>query len=454
MYHANLKIFSRGKITPSGKPMSAVAGAAYRAGLKIKNGYDGVTHNYSKRKDVVYTEVLLPGHAPERFREPGVLWNEVEIVDKAKNAQLARQFEVALPVELTEGQNIALAKEIAASFVDEGMVAHLSVHDDKTGNPHVHIMLTMRPLNPDGTWGAKSKKVYILDAQGNKIKLPSGQWKSYKAEATDWNEDYKAEEWRSMAAGKINRYLELYGVGRQVDHRSYERQQKEQVPTIHLGRGAHQMELRGIETDRGNINRQIAADNLKLREIAQEIGALKKEVEQEPGTPGFINFYDDAGGEVEAEHHRREYRGKRMESPETEHHDRTGKQRVNADEVEREKSGFRKHYDEFAGRGKTASRAGRPERRYMDTKRTVDRNRKLSQGKDKAPPPVASGGNNTGKPAGNEKKQTGTNNFIDIYQTPDSGKAPESHRAEHRERHGRKRDGNRHSTLEEGKHGR
>ena len=196
IYHCSIKIISRGK----GK--SAVAAAAYRAGEKLTNDFDGETHDYTHKGGVVHTEILLPGHAPAAFSDRAVLWNAVEKIEKAKNAQLAREIEIALPRELTREQGISLVREyVKEQFVNAGMCADFAIHDTGGGNPHAHIMLTMRPIQQDGAWGAKQKKEYILDPQGKKIYDPKKrQYKCKAIPATDWNEQTKAEEWRAAWA--------------------------------------------------------------------------------------------------------------------------------------------------------------------------------------------------------------------------------------------------------------
>ena len=154
------------------------------------------------------------------------------------------------------------------------MCADIALHDKNDGNPHCHILLTMRPLNEDTTWGAKSKKEYILDKNGEKVKLKNGNYKTRKINTTDWNEQDKAEEWRKAWADITNKYLEENSIQDKVDHRSYQRQGIEQIPTIHLGVSATQMEKKGIATDRGNINREIKHQNMILREISRRIKAL------------------------------------------------------------------------------------------------------------------------------------------------------------------------------------
>lgn len=271
IYHCSIKIISRGK----GK--SAVAAAAYRAGEKITNDYDGITHDYTRKGGIVHTEILLPEHAPEEYADRAILWNAVEKIEKAKNSQLAREVELALPAELSQEQNISLVRNyVSQNFVTVGMCADICVHNKNDGNPHAHIMLTMRPFNEDKSWGDKQKKEYILDKNGDKIYDPKKrQYKCKSAPTTDWNEPTKAEEWRAAWADSVNTFLKQQGVEQRVDHRSYERQGIEQVPTVHIGVAATQMERRGVVTERGNMNRVVAGINQKLRQLLERIIHLK-----------------------------------------------------------------------------------------------------------------------------------------------------------------------------------
>ena len=271
IYHLSIKIISRGK----GK--SAVAAASYRSGEKIKNEYDGIVHDFTRKGGIAHTEILLPQNAPQEFSDRGTLWNSVEKIEKSKNSQLAREIEIALPKELDREKQIELVREyVKENFVKVGMCADIALHDKNDGNPHAHILLTMRPLNEDKTWGAKSKKEYILDENGEKVKLKNGNYKTRKINTVDWNEQDKAEEWRKTWADITNKYLEENSIQEKVDHRSYQRQGIEEIPTIHLGVSASQMEKKGIATDRGNINREIRKQNRLLQEIKLRIKALMR----------------------------------------------------------------------------------------------------------------------------------------------------------------------------------
>lgn len=261
--------------------MSAVGASAYRSGEVLKNEYDGITHDFTRKRGIVHTEILLPPHAPPDFADRSTLWNSVEKIEKSKNSQLAREIEVALPIELDREQQIQLVRDyVQKNFVSVGMCADIAIHDKETGNPHAHIMLTMRPLEQSGEWGAKSKKEYILDKNGQRIKLKNGSFKSRKIDTVDWNNKEKAEVWREAWADCVNRSLAEQGIQEKVDHRSYERQGIEQIPSVHMGVSATQMERRGIVTEKGNKNRLIKEQNRLLKEVKRRIAELRKWVKE------------------------------------------------------------------------------------------------------------------------------------------------------------------------------
>lgn len=271
-FHFNISIISRGK----GK--SAVASAAYISCEKLTNDWDGVIHDYHNKKGLEHKEIFLPENAPKEFLDRSILWNSVELNEKAINAQLARNFIIALPKELSLEENKELIREfIQENFVSKGMIADLAIHqenDEGNGNIHAHIMTTVRPFNQDGTWGAKSKKEYLLDEQGNKILGKNGKPKTRKIDLTDWNNKDNAEKWREHFATLCNQYLEKAGEQKRVDHRSYKRQGKEEIPTIHLGASASALERKGVETEKGNINREIKKHNSIVKAVRERIAEL------------------------------------------------------------------------------------------------------------------------------------------------------------------------------------
>lgn len=254
-----------------------MAAAAYRSGEKILNQWDGVTHDYTHKGGVIHSEIILPSHAPPALADRSNLWNSVEMAEKASNSQLSREIEIALPLELSKEEQINLVRTyVQDSFIAAGMCVDFSIHNKAGGNPHAHIMLTMRPLLEDGCWGAKCRKVYDLDAKGQRIPDGKGGWKNHRENVNDWNDKAKAEVWRKSWADYANRALEQAGHSERIDNRSYTRQGVEKIPSIHLGVAASHMEQRGIATEKGNINRQIAADNRLLDEIKSRLAYLEK----------------------------------------------------------------------------------------------------------------------------------------------------------------------------------
>ena len=262
------------KITQRSKGNSAVAGAAYQAGEKLFSEYDQKTKNYTCKKEVVYTEIMLPPNAPPEYADRATLWNSVEEIEKQWNSQLARRFVAALPREVPMELLPQMVKEYCEEqFVSKGMCCDFAIHDpDPPGhNPHCHFMLTMRAIDENGKWMPKSRKVYDLDENGERIKLPSGRWKSHKEDTVDWNEQYHAEEWRHGWEIVQNKYLELAGSPERIDMRSYERQGLDIIPTVHMGTAVSALERKGIATNIGNLNRDIKAANRMMNAIRSTI---------------------------------------------------------------------------------------------------------------------------------------------------------------------------------------
>lgn len=270
-FHWTTKIVSRNK----GK--SAVAASAYISGTRMENTWDGVTHDYTRKKHVIYTEVMLPPNAPQEYADRSLLWNSVEWNETKANAQLARSIELALPAELNHEQNIALVRKLVHKlFVDKGMCADIAFHDKGDGNPHAHILLTMRPLTPDGKWGDKSWLEYVLDADGNRIPAKQkGRWKTRKVYTTDWDFRGNAERWRTAAADAINEALREAGFTQGfVNPRSYADQGVKRIPMVHEGPEARAMEKRGIPTEVGEKNREIRQQNKLFSQLEARLARL------------------------------------------------------------------------------------------------------------------------------------------------------------------------------------
>lgn len=246
---------------------SAVECAAYRAGEKLYSEYYGLTSDYTRKGGVIHSEVLLPPHAPREYADRQTLWNAVEDAERNRNAQLAYSFDIALQNEFTLDENIALARKfLLDNFVTRGMIADFTVHHpDKDGgiaNPHFHVMCPIRPLNPDGTWGAKQRRVYR--ANGKFDAVPT----------TDWGKPETLEAWREAWSALCNAKFEEKGLPCRIDHRSYKRQGVEQVPTVHEGVAVRQMEAKGIVTDKGEHNRWIRSATTMLRTLGERIKTL------------------------------------------------------------------------------------------------------------------------------------------------------------------------------------
>jgi len=265
---------------------SAVAGSAYQSGENLFSEYDQrMKYYHYKAAEVMAKDVLLPPNAPADYTNRQTLWNAVEKEEKQWNSQLSRGIIVALPNEIPAEQHEQLIRDFCLQqFVSNGMIADYAIHDKHDGNPHAHIMLTMRAMDENGKWLPKARKVYELDENGNRIRLPSGNWKSHKENTVDWNDQGKAEVWRSSWADLVNTYLEKLGRTERLDMRSYARQGKEELPTVHLGPAVAHMETKGIRTEIGEYNREIIAHNKKvinLKKMIVEIGRrIKNAIEK------------------------------------------------------------------------------------------------------------------------------------------------------------------------------
>ena len=313
-YHLEAKVVGRG----AGR--SAVAASAYLSCSRLYNDYDGIQHDYTKKQGLVWQEVFLPEYAPQEWQDREKLWNAVEEVETAKDSRLAREFVVALPIELSREQQIELLQDfIREQFVSDGMCADAAIHDTDGHNPHAHILLTVRPLDERGKWQYKTEKEYLCMRNGEERGFTAAEFKSaqndgwekqypYKvgkkkvymtpsaAEAQEliradkhpkstrygrqnpiserWNSEEQLVSWRVAWADVTNRYLESAGREERIDHRSNAARGLDEIPTIHEGVTVQALERKGIVSDRCEMNRQIRADNALLRELKAEIKKL------------------------------------------------------------------------------------------------------------------------------------------------------------------------------------
>ncbi|MBQ6407829.1 MAG: MobA/MobL family protein [Butyrivibrio sp.] len=286
---------------------SAVEQASYISREKMYCEYDGQTYYPKYSEDLVHCEILLPENAPEEYKDPYVLWNSVELVEKAKDAQLARTFRIELPNEWSYD----LAKEVVKdycerNFVSKGMCVQYAIHDseNKQGqrNLHCHIMLTMRSIDEQGKWMPKQKKVYQRDENGERIpdidkktgqqkvdKQNRKQWKCTTIQTNDWNSRENAKIWRKDLADTINAVNAKIGMTDKFwEYRSFKEQGLDIIPQIHLGEKASAMERAGIRTIRGDINRDIIARNAIIDAARAVYEKAKDELAQAMAIPATV----------------------------------------------------------------------------------------------------------------------------------------------------------------------
>ena len=315
IYHLEAKVVSRG----AGR--SAVAASAYLSCSRLYNDYDGIQHDYTKKQGLVWQEVFLPEYAPRKWQNREKLWNAVEETETAKDSRLAREFVVALPIELSREEQIELLQEfIIEQFVSDGMCADAAIHDTDGQNPHAHILLTVRPLDEQGRWQYKTEKEYLCVRNGEERGFTAAEFKTAQAEGWEkqypyyvdkkkkeylppseaearglvradkhpkstrygrqnpiserWNSEEQLVSWRVAWADVTNRYLESAGREERIDHRSNAARGLDEIPTIHEGVTVQALERKGIVSDRCEMNRQIRADNALLRELKAEIKKL------------------------------------------------------------------------------------------------------------------------------------------------------------------------------------
>ena len=228
----------------------------------------------------MHSEITLPPNAPKEYADRATLWNAVELSEKGQKSQLARMLKASLPNEWS----YELAEEVVRdyvqrNFVDKGMCADWAIHDSENDkgqrNLHIHVMLTLRPLTEKGEWGAKQKKV---SGQQKVDKRNRKQWKCHTVESTDWNSRENAKMWRKDLADTINATNEQLGIALHWEHRSFKEQGIDREPTIHIGAVANALERKGIQTERGNINREIIKNNLLLEQVKEMLMLAKQEL--------------------------------------------------------------------------------------------------------------------------------------------------------------------------------
>ena len=284
---------------------SAVAAAAYRAAEKLRDDYYGTVADYSHKGGVVLADILLPSHVPRKYADRETLWNDVEKIEKHPKAQLAFSFDIALQNELTMEENITLARKyLTEQFVSKGMIVDFAVHapekeEGGIDNPHFHVLCPIRLIDENGQWGTKERREYELDEHGERIRDEAGNYVWHPVPTTDWWEPETLQRWREEWANYVNRAFEEKGLPCRIDHRSYEAQGKEQLPTVHEGPAVREMEKRGIRTDKGEWNRLVRSVNAMLRNLGKQIKELLgriaeiDEIISRPQSPNIVSVLGD-----------------------------------------------------------------------------------------------------------------------------------------------------------------
>jgi len=248
IFHFSAKVISRGK------GQSAIAAAAYRSGERLRDEQADEQKFYTSRAErIVFTDIMAPKDAPEWAHDRNALWNNAERAEKRKDAQLAREIEIALPHEMTDQQREYLVKDFAReAFVRKGYAVDIAIHapdkDSDGRNYHAHLMVTMRTLDNDGFAAKKDRSLNSSEQLG---------------------------EWREQFADLTNRHLERHGIDARVDHRSLKEQGIEREPTVHVGYAGMEIAARGGESDRYQALQDIIARN----DIRVEMKGIEREIE-------------------------------------------------------------------------------------------------------------------------------------------------------------------------------
>ena len=305
IYHLEAKVVSRG----AGR--SAVAASSYLSCSRLYNDYDGIQHDYTKKQGLVWQEVFLPEYAPQEWKDREQLWNAVEEVETAKDSRLAREFVVALPIELNREEQVALLQEfIREQFVSDGMCADAAIHDTDGHNPHAHILLTVRPLDERGKWQYKTEKEYLCMKNGEERGFTAAEFQTAQNEGWEkqypykvgkkkvymtpsaaeaqrfvradkhpkstrygrqnpiserWNSEEQLAAWRAAWADVSNRYLERAGREERIDHRSNTARGLDEIPIILLSAKQEASHLLGEDAE----NRQARQMIMRRRSTEQ-----------------------------------------------------------------------------------------------------------------------------------------------------------------------------------------
>ncbi|HHO6497747.1 TPA: MobQ family relaxase [Staphylococcus aureus] len=283
IFHMNTKNISRGK------GQSAIASASYRSGEKLYSERYNKTSFYY-RDIMPESFIIKPDFYPEWLNDREKLWNEIENVETSKNSRLAREFDIALPIELSnEKQRVLIEDFIKTNFTNNGLIADIAIHRDDPNNPHFHVMIPTRKFDENGNALPKSKKEYIKDENGKQLYTDSGLKKSRKIDLVGINDKQKLYEWRESWAVITNTHLKNNGINERISHKSYSELGSNIEPTIHEGYVAREMNKRGEESDRIKYNENVRSKNNLIKEKEQ----IEKDIERIKGISNVERFFND-----------------------------------------------------------------------------------------------------------------------------------------------------------------
>ncbi|WP_279257238.1 MobQ family relaxase [Enterococcus faecalis] len=280
IYHFSMQVAKR----ENGK-RSLIAMAAYRSGERLYSELYEKENYYGHRSVKPDAFILKPDYVPEEFGNREYLWNKMELAETSSNAQLCREVNIALPVELSnEDQKELVTKYVQKMFVSKGMIADVAIHRDDSNNPHVHIMLTMRKVDENGQILNKRKRVPLLDEHGKQVYNEKGHRKTVSIKTTDWDKKELLLEARKEWANVTNKLLRERGINEQITEKSHKELGRKELPTIHEGVLSRKLEERGIVTDQVKHNQLVREHNQSVHKLndLKEKKELLMDQEQQP----------------------------------------------------------------------------------------------------------------------------------------------------------------------------
>ncbi|EOC4586237.1 MobQ family relaxase [Enterococcus faecalis] len=280
IYHFSMQVAKR----ENGK-RSLIAMAAYRSGERLYSELYEKENYYGHRSVKPDAFILKPDYVPEEFDNREYLWNKMELAETSSNAQLCREVNIALPVELSnEDQKELVTKYVQKMFVSKGMIADVAIHRDDSNNPHVHIMLTMRKVDEKGQILNKRKRVPVLDEHGKQVYNEKGQRETVSIRTTDWDKKELLLEAREEWANITNKLLRERGINEQITDKSHKELGRKELPTIHEGVLSRKLEERGIVTDQVKHNQLVREHNQSVHKLndLKEKKELLMDQEQQP----------------------------------------------------------------------------------------------------------------------------------------------------------------------------